>query len=190
MRQPIRSTITDESTRTHTNVMKKFIFIVVSLYAFSGCSSIPMDAFLLMPSNPEDRQLESRIFATKNGHDLLTDSASILNNMGYTTDLLNADVGLLTATQHKSEGGLGSTVVSILSAGLASKDKEQVFKDTFTAMPSHGRNDAFITRLTLQRLVFNSDGKATSVELITDKATFKLFYERLEAATFIEPDQI
>lgn len=170
--------------------MNKLVFIVASLCAFSGCSSIPKDAFLLTPSNLEDRRLESRIFSTIDESTLLKDGAVILENMGYTTDLMNPDIGLLTATKHEERKGTAAMVMTVLSAGLASTDKEQAYKATFTTMPSHDKQGAYITRLTLQRIVFNSDDEATSVELIKDAELYKLFYERLEASTFIEPDRL
>lgn len=170
--------------------MTKYIFFAACVSILSGCSSIPKDAFLLTPSNLEARRLESRIFVTKDESALLKDGAVILGNMGYKTDLQNSDVGLLTATKQESRGGTAAMIMTILSAGLASTDKEQIFKATFTTMPSNGKNDAFITRLTLQRIVFNSDGEATSVEQLKDKDVYKMFYERLEASMFVEPDNI
>ena len=170
--------------------MTKYIFIAFAVCVLSACSGIPKDAFLLTPSVPEDIRLESRIFATKDELSLLKDGAVILENMGYKSDLVNIDIGLITASKKASTGGFGSTVMSILSAGLASTDNEQVYRATFTTMPSSDREDAFITRLTLQRIVFNSDGEATSVEPVKDEDTFKIFYQRLEASTFIEPDYL
>jgi hypothetical protein len=169
--------------------MTKYIFLAVCVAVVSGCSSIPKDAFLLTPSQPEERQMQSRIFATNDEPALLNDSAAILENMGYKTDLVNTDVGLITATKQESKSGFTSTITSILSAGLAST-KDQIFKATFTTMPSNARAGNFITRLTLQRMVLNSDGEATSVEPVKDKDLYKIFYERLEASAFIEPDHI
>ena len=168
------------------NRMSKHLYFAVCVSILSGCSGIPKDAFLLSPSNLEDKRVESRIFATTDKPALLKDSAVILENMGYKTDLVNTDIGLITATKLESEGGLASTVMSILSAGLAATNKDQVVRATFTVLPSKGRNNAFITRLKLQRIVFNSDGEATSAEPIMDEKIYKIFYERLEASLFIE----
>jgi len=57
-------------------------------------------------------------------------------------------------------------------------------------MPSRKNSDTFITRITFQHIIFNSDGEATSIELLRDKQIYKMFYERLEASMFIEPDKI
>jgi hypothetical protein len=170
--------------------MHKLVFIVASLCLFAGCSGIPKDAFVLKPSNMEDKRLESRIFAIRDETALLKDSAIILENMGYTIDRMDSDLGLLTATRHEERGGAVATIMTVLSVGLASTDKEQTYKATFTTLPSPDKRGAFIARLTLQRLVLNSDGEATTVEVIEDKDLFKLFYERLEASTFVEPDML
>lgn len=170
--------------------MYKHAFIIAAACVFSGCSSIPKDAFTLTPSTLEDKRLESRIFTMRDEAPLLKDTAVILENMGYTIDAMNADIGLLTATKHEQRGGAASMALTILSAGLASADNEQTDKATFTIRRAPNRSNAFITRLTLQRLVLNSDGEATSVEVIEDQDLFKLFYERLEASTFIEPDSL
>lgn len=170
--------------------MARYTFLVACLTVLAGCASIPKDAFLLHPADQTDRQLESRIFATKNETRLLNDGADILRNMGYTTDLVNMDAGLVTASKSKSRKGALATLMSVLSAGLASSNKEQIDRATFTALPDKARGDAYVTRLTLQRMVIDSDGEASRVELVKDKDLFKFFFERLEASTFIEPDRL
>ncbi|MEJ2553308.1 MAG: hypothetical protein P8164_07830 [Gammaproteobacteria bacterium] len=170
--------------------MARYFFLVACLTVLSGCTSIPKDAFLLRPADQADRKLESRIFATKDERPLLNDGAAILRNMGYTTDLVNMDAGLVTASKSETANGALAMIMSVLSAGLASSDKEQIYRATFTALPDKGKSDAYVTRLTLQRMVIDSDGEATNVELIKDKDLYKLFYERLEASTFIEPDRL
>ena len=170
--------------------MTKILLIAICVCVISGCAGIPKDAFLLEPSVMANRQMESRIFATRDKSRLIKESTTILESMGYKTDIVNLDIGLITSTKHEDKGGFSSTVISILTAGLASTDKDQAIKATFTAMPSHGRKDALITRLTLQRMVFNSDGETSSVEQYLNLDVYKLFYDRLEASTFAEMDQI
>jgi hypothetical protein len=170
--------------------MTQYLLLAMCVVVLSGCSSIPKNAFLLTPSTPDDRQLESRVFATRDKPSLIKDGAIILENMGYKTDLVNTDIGLVTATKHENDSGFVSTMVSVLSIGMASSDKDKVTRATFTTMPAKGRQDAFITRLTLQQMVLDSNGEVSNVTTITDKDTYKIFYERLEASTFIEPDRI
>jgi hypothetical protein len=169
--------------------MNRHLVFALCACILSGCSSIPKDAFVLKPSSLEDRRLESRIFTTQDQTALLKEGATILENMGYQTDLMNTDVGLLTATKHKSKSGAGTMIMSILSAGLASTGEEQT-KAILTAMPPSDGSKDLIARLTLQHIVFESNGEAASVELIKDKDIYQLFYERLGAAMFIEPDKI
>jgi len=170
--------------------MTQYLLLAMCVVVLSGCSSIPKNAFLLTPSTPDDRQLESRVFATRDKPSLIKDGAIILENMGYKTDLVNPDIGLVTATKHENASGFVSTMVSVLSIGMASSDKDKVTRATFTTMPAKGRQDAFITRLTLQQMVLDSNGEASNVTTIADKDIYKIFYERLEASTFIEPDRI
>ena len=170
--------------------MIQHLILAACVVVLSGCSSIPKNAFLLTPSTPVDRQLESRVFATGDKSILIKDSAVILENMGYKTDLVNPDIGIVTATKHEQNGGFASMMMSVLSIGLTSSDKDTVTRATFTTMPARGRQGAFITRLTLQQMVLDSNGKASDVTTITDNDTYKIFYERLEASTFIEPDRI
>jgi len=170
--------------------MTHYLILATCVVVLSGCSSIPKNAFLLTPSTPDDRQLESRVFATRDESILIKDSAVILQNMGYKTDLVNPDIGIVTATKHEETGGFASMMMSVLSVGLASPNNDTVTRATFTTMPAKSRQGAFITRLTLQQMVLDSNGEATNVKTITDQDTYKIFYERLEASTFIEPDRI
>ena len=170
--------------------MTQYLLLAICVVVLSGCSGIPKNAFLLTPSTPDDRQMESRIFPTRDEPALIKDVAVILENMGYKTDLVNPDIGIVTATKHEQNGGFASMMMSVLSIGLTSSDKDTVTRATFTTMPARGRQGAFITRLTLQQMVLDSNGKASDVTTITDNDTYKIFYERLEASTFIEPDRI
>lgn len=171
-------------------LMAKFIYSAALIFALSGCAGIPKDAFLLPGSSLEDKQLQSRNFATGNEPSLLKAGVEILENMGYKPDIVATDLGLITATKIEAHRGTAATFLTILSAGLASVDEDKIIKATFTTMPSRKNSDAFITRITFQHIVFNSDGEATSIELLRDKEIYKLFYERLEASMFIEPDKI
>ena len=170
--------------------MTKYIFFAACVVAFSGCASAPKDRFLLMPASLQDRQLESRVFPTKDEQRLLKDGAAILENMGYNSDLMNMDLGLITATKETEASGFTSTMMSILSIGMASPDNNQVYKAIFTTRPFTERQDAFVARLTLQRIDLNSHGEADHVETIRDQDVYKLFFQRLEASTFIEPDHL
>ena len=127
--------------------MIKYLFVAVCVAVLSGCSPAA-------PATPDDRQLESRIFVTRDESLLIKDGAVILENMGYKTDLVNPDIGLVTATKHEDNGGFASMMMSVLSAGLASSGKDTLSRATFTTMPARGRAGAFITRLTLQQMVF------------------------------------
>jgi len=171
-------------------MMYKHVFMIGVFVVLTGCSSIPKDAFVLAPSNMGEKRLESRVFTTRDETTLLKDGAVILENMGYTIDLMQPDIGLVTATRHEEQSGTASMIMTILSAGLASSNDELVYKATFTSRPSPDNRSAYITRLTLQHMVMNSDGEATSIETIKDKDLFKLFYERLEASTFVESDPL
>jgi hypothetical protein len=169
--------------------MTKYIYIAALILSLSGCSGIPKDAFSLAESNLEDRQLQSRNFANAKEGSLLTSCIEILENMGYKTEIVDTELGLVTATKNENHSGAKALLVSILSAGLASADEDQIIKATFITSPSR-TSDAYISRLTFHRMVFNSRGEVTGVELLRDKKMYSMFYERLSASVFIEPDNI
>ena len=121
---------------------------------------------------------------------MLKEAVIILKNMGYQTDLVDSNIGLIMETKQVQEKGAAAIVMTILSIGLASVDNDTTFMATFVARPSLRDQNSFFTRLTLQRIVFNSSNEATSVELIEDNDIYKIFYERLEASLFTEPDRI
>ena len=169
--------------------MTKYIYIAVLLLSLSGCAGIPQDAFSLAESKPEDKRLQSRYFAGANEGSLLRACIEILENMGYKTDIVENDLGLITATKNENHSAAKAVLVSILSAGLASADEDQIIKATFIASPSK-KGGAYITRLTFHRIMLNAHGEMTSVELLKEKKMYNMFYERLSASVFIEPDNI
>ena len=134
--------------------------------------------------------MESRVFVTRDEATLLKDGAVILENMGYKTEMVDPGLGLVTATKREENGGFVSTVMSVLSAGLASSGNQTLSQAAFTTLPAKDGKGAFITRLTLHKITLDSDGNPADAKMITDKDVYKIFYERLEASTFIEPDRL
>jgi hypothetical protein len=115
----------------------------------------------------------------------------ILKDMGYTPEIVATDFGLVTAARIEVRNGLTSALMSLFGGGASPGiDKDLTLVATLTATASSNKDNVSIVRITFQHVVFDSDGEASSSELIRDGKIYKMFYERLEAAVFIEADKI
>lgn len=168
----------------------KAIFVWAALTLLAGCVGIPPDAFELPPSSLADRQLQSRTFATTDDALLLASSVAVLQDLGYVLDATNSRLGMLTASKEISAKSAGQIIsmlmLAVLTGEAGSIDDKQKIRICLVVTRAHDRSDASIARITIQRIVWSTDGVITEVMAITDPALYQAFFDKLEKATFLE----
>lgn len=168
--------------------------IFVCLSVLSGCASVPKDAFKLSPTSLEDRQLQSRKFPTLDNKLLLSAGAGVLQDMGYTIDESNTSLGVLTASKQadaKNAGQIaGAIALALLTGTVTPTDKEQKIRICLVLQEALDDPTSSVARITIQRVVWNTQGNITRVESINAPELYQAFYDKLSKATFLEANQI
>jgi len=166
----------------------------VCLLVLSGCASIPEDAFKLSSTSLEDRQLQSRKFSTLDNALLLSSGASVLQDMGYSIDESNVDLGVLTASKKAdaTDAGqiAGAIVLALLTGTVTPTDDEQKIRICLVLQEALEDQTSSVARITIQRVIWNTQGQISRVESINAPELYQAFFDKLSKATFLEANQI
>jgi hypothetical protein len=174
-----------------------FLCLIVLLV---GCPSttIPKDALILTPSSLADRQLQSRVYEDVSEADILSASVGIIQDLGAKITETETDLGLVVGEKMRdaTDAGqvAGAVILGIVAAllgespGSLSVDKRQKIKFSLVTTPvsSAKRNKRWLVRLTIQRIVWNTQNQGSRREAVNDAEIFQAFFEKLDKSLFLE----
>lgn len=165
------------------------VFIPPMLF---GCqSSIPKGALAMSETTLEQRQLQTRRFDTTDESRILTASAGLLQDLGFSIDASESKLGLLVGSKERdaTEGGqvAGAVAMALLFGVRTEVDSHQRIRASVVTHPNPGQ---VAVRVTFQRVVWNSANRISKLELIDDAEIYQEFFEKLSKAVFLEAHQI
>lgn len=170
----------------------KYVLIIFVL-SISGCVTIPEDAFQLSATSLQDRQIQSRIFETKNEVELLSSGISVLQDMGYSVDETEKNAGVVTASKNvdaTDSGQVAAAIFVALLGGNMAIDSEQKIKVSFVTLPSKLERNGYLSRVTFQRIIWNTQGQITKAETLKNEELYSEFFEKLSKSVFLEAYKI
>ena len=168
--------------------------LVLLAAMLTACASVPKDAFKLSPTSLEDRQMQSRKFDTLDQKRLLAAGAGVLQDLGYNIDESNTYLGVLTASK-KADAKDTRQIVALVALGILTGtpvawDEKQKITLCLVIRQSLDDPNASVARITLQRIVWNSQGMISRVETINSPELYQAFFDKLSKAVFLEANQI
>lgn len=178
----------------YSTILVSVLIVLISLSLFSCMPKVPQDVLKLSPTLLQERQLQSRKFQTNDEVSLLAAGVGVLQDMGYTIEETEKDIGLITCIKNTdaTDAGqvTGAIIVALLGGGEVPIDKEQKIRVSFVTLPSKNESGIYIARITFQRLIWNTQNQITKAETIKDPAIYEGFFERLSKTVFLEAHQI
>jgi len=171
-----------------------FSIIVVFLsFSLVACQQkIPRDALALSPTSLKDRQLQTRIFETNNEMMLLTASAAVLQDSGYTIEESEVSCGVIVSSRDRDVTETGEVVGSIamgvcLGAPVPYDTRQRVLASLVTK-PIDDRRIA--VRITFQHIVWNDLNQISKREQINDPEIYQEFFAKLSKSIFLNAHEI
>ena len=161
-----------------------------------GCVSVPTG--FLKPSEDylANRQLQIRQYDTTDQEKIITSVAGVLQDLGFTLDASETQVGFVAASKKADATNKGQVLLMALLGGLGNNpqavqqcDKAQVIKASVITKPSLDGKKT-VVRVTFQRIVWNMANQVNRVETLKDPAMYQKFYDSLSKAIFLEAQQI
>lgn len=169
--------------------IKRIILLVLVGLTLSGCAGNPVEAFKLSATNLQDRQMQSREYRDIKEESILAASAAVFQDMGYTLSESETRLGVITATKDADATSGVQVFFAVLAAfggnSNTSIDDKQRFTATLVVLP-RGESNTYTARMTMQRVVWNTQGQVTALETVKDKDVYRDFFEKLSKAVFLE----
>ena len=196
--------------RLHTeSALATGLLLSLAVLLLGGCSAAPSkDVFKLPESSLAERQLQSRRFDTLDRVELLNASVGVLQDLGFTLDVANFELGVLTASKdldasHAGQIAIaaGQVTLSVLLAILTQDisqlpgavpavDDEQKVRVCLVVNRSLGNSDASVVRATMTRVIWNTQGQVTRAEILKPPELYEAFFDKLSKATFLQAHQL
>jgi len=173
---------------------KGLVGLVICTIVLTACAQkIPKEALQLSPDSLERRQVQTRVFETENEAELLSASAALLQDLGFNLDESEVDLGVIVGSKQRDATEADQVAASIVMAALffvaMPWDDEQKIRASVITRQLKDRN-GFAIRLTMQRIVWNTQGQVSKTEPLDDPGMYQEFFSKLSKAVFLEAQEL
>jgi hypothetical protein len=174
------------------------IFTLLCFLAVSCVPKIPKEALRLSPEDLKNRQLQTRRFDTDE-KTLMSASAALLQDLGFTIDESETDLGVIACSKTRdatSTGQIvGAVLIAVLTGAVTPVDKDQLIRAALVTHPIVIDNDdkskcRTAVRITFQRIVTNTQNQITRRECIVEPEIYQEFFDKLSQSLFLEAHEI
>lgn len=153
---------------------------------------IPRNVLTLSPESLKDRQMQTRVFETRDEKLLLTSSAALLQDLGFTIDQSEVACGLIVSSRYRDLTSTGQIVGRILLAAFTGVfipyDKKQKVLASLVTKPVDDNRIA--VRITFQHMVWNSENRLVKNEQMNDPEVYQEFFSKLSKSLFLVANEI
>jgi hypothetical protein len=162
--------------------------------ACGGCATIPPEALVLSPDSMARRQLQTRRIDGISEKDLLNASVGVLQDLGFEIDEAETKLGLVVASKDRSAFTpsqlAGAIALALLGVQMSIDDTQKIRVSLVThpALAQDGQPipDSQVIRITIQRIVWNTQHQVSRIESIEEPEIYQQFYEKLSKSIFLE----
>ena len=169
-------------------------FIAVAVIPACMPPQIPREALQLTEESPARRKLQTRRFETKDEQALLDAVGGVVQDLGFTIDATSKELGLVAASKSESAKNIGematSAAVAVISTALQFPtsipySKDQLIRASIVTRRAENDNGTAV-RLTLQRVVWDTEGNVAKSELLEGPAAYQNFFDKLAKALVLD----
>jgi len=166
-----------------------------------GCATTyPKDFLKLSESHLQNRQLQMRQYDTQNEAEIISACAGVLQDLGFTLDDSESELGLVVASKDRDATDAGQVAIATMSVILSALggassnafekiDKTQKIRASIVSNPSLDSGKT-VVRVTFQRIIWNARGDVSRMETLKDVELYQGFFERLSKSIFLEAHKI
>ena len=171
--------------------MKKFLIICFCALGLVGCVSYD-NYYALDQDYLARRQMETMRFETDKEETILSASAGVLQDLGFTLDETETKLGLITAYKNREAGNTGAKVALIMLSAMngtqAVYDTEQKIYTTLVSTKSR-ESTGYNVRISFARIIWNNMHEART-EKIEDPKIYREFFDKLSESLFLTAHSI
>lgn len=178
--------------------MERFLTLSLITMLLAACQPVvPPEALQLSPDSMKNRQMQSRLFDSKNEKKMMGSAVGVFQDMGYQISESETKLGLLTATKQADAQESGEMVGLVILALLGNNPdainnaaKDQKIVATLVSTPSQNYKGQSVVRVTICREVRNQRGQIHTSEPISDPLIYQQFFEKLSKSVFLKENNV
>jgi hypothetical protein len=186
----------------HFTLRRVFALLVISSL-LSSCGTSPPDYFSPSQSSVAARNMQARMYSSVDEGDVMSASAAVLQDMGYSIDTVEYQLGVISASKRADATNrweaLGSLTFDSMKCVFTfmfacdghrygAIDDVQDVRLTMVSMPK-GNGDVTV-RITIQRRIYDKRGRLSEQSTISDADVYESLFARLSKAVFLEQQGI
>lgn len=170
------------------------LIVPLAMCVFCGCATIPQGALQFTPQTLQRRQIQTKRFDTADEGMMLSACASLLQDMGFTLEESETDLGVLLGAKKRSavEGGqvAAAILIAALGGGSTPIDKEQLMRASVVTRPIGDPVHSIAVRVTFQRIVWNTNNVISKQEFLADPKMYSEFFDKLSKSVFLGANEL
>lgn len=184
------------------SIALKGVLIGFLIAALTGCATpIPVDILKEPADQLVKRQQQTREYDTQDEEKMLSSSASVLQDLGFTIDKGESKLGVIFASKDREVDNAGQIVAATFLTALAAAgggssynyynnvEKDQKIKVSVVTQKTSDSSKMRV-RVNFQRLVWNMAGQLSRIETLQENDLYVGFFEKLSKAVFLEEHKI
>jgi len=178
----------------------KICVILISAGSFLvACqqSNILKEALTFSPDLLKNRQLQTRVFEAIDEKKLLTASAAVLQDLGYTIDETDVRSGVIVCSRDRDVTetaqvilSVALEILSILVGNPASVPYDKTQKVLASLVTTPVDNQRTAVRITFQHMIWDSDGNIRRKEQLNAPEIYQEFFSKLAKSIFLVAHEI
>jgi len=171
-----------------------FMLLSFPIFMIACQHHIPPEALSLDSETLKLRPIQTRVFQTDDEVKVLIACSSLLQDLGFTIEESETELGVLVGSKDRSALKAGQIVGSIIFGAFTGVyipwDKNQKMRASVITRPVGDKKKSIAVRVTFQRIVWNRDDKVSIREGLTEPKMYQEFFDKLSKALFLEAQEI
>jgi len=159
--------------------------------------NILKEALTCSPDSLKDRQLQTRVFEVVDEQKLLTASAAVLQDLGYTIDETDVRSGVIVCSRDRDITEIAEMILSvaleilsILVGAPTSVPYDKTQKVLASLVTNPADNQTIAVRITFHHIVWDSDGNIKKREQLNEPSIYQEFFSKLSTSIFLVAHEI
>jgi hypothetical protein len=171
------------------------LHLIVAAALIAACQPrIPPEALRLDEESLKQRQVQTRLFQTDDEIKVLTACSTLLQDIGFNIDETESELGVIVGSKDRSAVQAGEVIGAVFLSALFGSpvpwDKNQRMKVSIITRPVGEEKKRIAVRVTFQRIVWNTKGRVSKKEGLTDPAIYQEFFDKLSKSLFLEAQEV
>jgi hypothetical protein len=152
------------------------------------------DVLKLTPDSMALRQMQTRVYETKDTKKILDACVGLLQDNGFTVNEISPALGTLLGTKAREAIEAGQVAakiaVAIIFGVIPTTDVAQEMAASIVVSDADSNDKASKVRVNFSRVVWNDNNAVSKAERLEEPEMYQAFFEQLSKSLFLEEQKI